>query len=132
MIGSRTAPPVQSAAAIVRHRLSLSVRQRPGGALRGRAALANFLYLFKNGRYLRLNAATMIPAGPDAGTEPAWGLPADWTSFDAVLPGRGAKIEFCYFFRGQQYIRFDWAANAPSSGYPKFIWPEWHMTAPFD
>jgi hypothetical protein len=102
------------------------------GALRGRAAFANFLYLFKNGRYLRLDAATMIPEGPDAATAPAWSLPADWTSFDAVLPGRGAKIEFCYFFRGQQYIRFDWAANAPSSGYPKFIGPEWHMAAPFD
>jgi len=102
------------------------------GALRGRAAFASFLYLFKNGRYLRLNAATMIPDGPDAVTAGAWGLPADWTSFDAVLPGRGAKIEFCYFFRGRQYIRFDWAKNAPSSGYPKFIGPEWHMATPFE
>ncbi len=102
------------------------------GVLRGRAAFASFLYAFKDGRYLRLNVATMTPDGEATATASAWGLPADWTSFDAVLPGCGAKINFCYFFRGQQYIRFDWAANAPSPGYPKFIGPEWHMAGPFD
>lgn len=72
------------------------------GALRGRGAFSTFLYLFKNGRYLRLVASTMTPDGPDAATAPAWGLPATWTSFDAVLPGRGTKINFCYFIRGAE------------------------------
>jgi hypothetical protein len=101
------------------------------GALRGRGAFSDYLYLFKNGRYLRLVAATMTADGPDAATAPAWGLPATWTSFDAVLPGRGIKINFCYFFRGSEYIRFDWTANQVSPGYPKFIGPEWHLVAPF-
>ena len=101
------------------------------GALRGRGAFSAFLYLFANGRYLRLQAATMTPDGPDAPTAPAWELPSDWTSFDAILPGRGIKINFCYFFRGAQYIRFDWTTNHVSPGYPKFIGPEWHMDATF-
>jgi Hemopexin len=102
------------------------------GALRGRAAFSAFLYLFKGGRYLRLQAATLTPDGPDAATAPAWGLPADWTSFDAVLPGRGIKIDFAYFFRGPEYVRFDWTTNAVSPGYPKRIGSEWHQPAPFD
>jgi hypothetical protein len=101
------------------------------GVLRGRAAFSNFLYVFKNGRYLRLRAATMTPDGPDAPTAAAWGLPADWTSFDAVLPGRGSKINFCYFFRGARYIRFDWTTDSVSPGYPKLIGPEWHLATPF-
>lgn len=101
------------------------------GALRGRGAYSSYLYLFKNGRYLRLQQATLTPDGPDAETAPAWDLPADWTSFDAVLPGRGTKINFCYFFRGNQYIRFDWTTDRRSPNYPKFIAPEWHMSAPF-
>ena len=101
------------------------------GVLRGRAAFSNFLYVFRNGRYLRLRAATMTPDGPDAPTAAAWGLPADWTSFDAVLPGRGSKINFCYFFLGPRYIRFDWTTDRVSPGYPKFIGPEWHLATPF-
>src|SRR4051794_14981106 len=38
------------------------------GALRGRGAFSQFLYLFKDGRYLRLIAATMAPDGPDLET----------------------------------------------------------------
>jgi hypothetical protein len=101
------------------------------GVLRGRAAFSSFLYLFKNGRYLRLQASTLTPEGSDALTAPAWGLPADWINFDAVLPGRGIKINFCYFFRGSRYIRFDWTRNEVSSGYPKFIGSEWHLAPPF-
>lgn len=101
------------------------------GILRGRAAFSGFLYLFKNGRYLRLQVDTMTPDGPETATAPAWGLPADWTSFDAVFPGRGIKINFCYFFRGSTYIRFDWTTNSVSPGFPKFIGPEWHTPTPF-
>ncbi len=103
------------------------------GALRGRANFTAFLYLFKNGHFLRLDAATLEPDGPDAelATAPAWGLPSSWTSFDAVVPGRGSKINFCYFIRGAEYVRFDWLANAVSTGYPKSLGTEWHFAPPF-
>jgi hypothetical protein len=104
------------------------------GALRGRGAFGAFLYLFKGGRYLRLDASTMLPDGPDAehDTAPAWGLPLTWTTLDAVAPGRGSKIDFCYFLRGSEYVRFDWLANAASPGYPKSLGQEWQLDAPFD
>jgi hypothetical protein len=105
------------------------------GALRGRAGFSQFLYLFKDGQYLRLIASTLQPDGPDidtatSDTASSWGLPPDWTSFDAVLPGRGSKINFCYFYHDSQYVRFDWGANAASA--PKSIGTEWHMLPPFD
>jgi hypothetical protein len=102
------------------------------GVLRGRGAFSDFLYLFKGGQYLRLREATMTPDGPPAATAPAWGLPAHWTSFDAVFPGGGIKIGFSYFFRGDEYCRFDWSTDRLSPGYPKKIASEWHTTPPFD
>lgn len=101
------------------------------GLLRGREAFSGFLYLFKGGQYLRLREATMTPDGPTAATATAWGLPSHWTSFDAVFPGSGTKIGFCYFFRGDEYCRFDWAANSISPGYPKNIASNWHTPPPF-
>lgn len=104
------------------------------GAVRGRGRYRPYLYLFKDGRYLTLDAASMAVAGPTDGadTAAAWKLPPDWTSFDAVLPGCGKKKEFCYFFRANEYIRYDWSAVAPSPGYPRRIGPHWHLPAPFD
>jgi len=104
------------------------------GALRGRGRFSSYLYLFKNGRYLTLDAATMRVAGPVDGASTAadWKLPLDWTGFDAVLPGRGKKAGYCYFFRGGEYIRYDWNAIAPSPGYPRQIGAHWHLSAPFD
>lgn len=102
------------------------------GVLRGREQFSPFLYLFKGGQYLRLREATMTPDGPPTATAPAWGLPAHWTSLDAVFPGSGIKIGFCYFFRGDEYCRFDWAANALSPGYPKTIANNWFTAPPFD
>jgi hypothetical protein len=101
------------------------------GVLRGRDIFSEFLYLFKGGQYLRLRERTRTPDGPPTGTAPAWGLPPHWTSFDAVFPGSGAKIGFCYFFRGDEYCRFHWASNSISSGYPKKIASNWHMSPPF-
>ena len=101
------------------------------GALRGRAAFSAFLYIFKDGQYMRLQQPSMIVDGPPAGTQTGWGLPGGWTSYDAVLPGRGKKIGFCYFVKGPQYVRFDWAANQVSPGYPRFVSAEWHTTPPF-
>lgn len=102
------------------------------GALRGRGIYANFLYLFRQGQYIRLNASTLIPDEPDAeaATAPAWGLPSNWTALDAIVPGRGIKIDHCYFIRGNEYVRYDWNTN--SAGQPKQLAQEWHLEGGFD
>lgn len=100
------------------------------GLLRGREAFAGFLYLFKNGVYLRLTESTMVPTGPPTSIT-AWGVPAAWTTLDAVFPGGGVKTRFAYFFHDDEYVRYDWVEDRASEGYPKKIGPNWHTTAPF-
>lgn len=101
------------------------------GALPGRAAFNDFLYLFKDGRYQRLRRNTMTVDSAAKAAASAWDLPPTWTSFDSVLPGHGTKINFAYFFRGSEYIRYDWTTDRRSPNYPKQIGPEWHMSGPF-
>lgn len=96
------------------------------GVLRGRLRFSDFIYLFKNGEYLKLREATMSAEGEPRATAPAWNLPPDWTRFDAVVSGSGKKTNYCYFFRGDEYCRFDWAQDKISPGYPKKIVTNFH------
>jgi len=101
------------------------------GVLRGQAAFTGFLYLFQDGQYLKLRDSDMTPVQEPRPTAAAWGLPPSWTSFDAVFPGGGVKSRFAYFFHGAEYVRFDWATDRPSPGYPRRIGPNWHTSGPF-
>jgi len=102
------------------------------GALRGRADFSDFTYFFKNGQYQRVRHATMTPDGPSRASAAPWDLPAGYTSLNAVFPGSGKKSQFAYFFRGSEYVRYDWTTDKSSPGYPKTIGPNWHTSAPFD
>ena len=101
------------------------------GILPGQASFTAFRYVFTPGSYLRLRVADGAPDGPAASIAPAWDLPADWTTVDAVFGGGGAKSGFAYFFRGPDYVRFDWSTNQRSPGYPKSFGPNWHTTPEF-
>ena len=46
-------------------------------------------------------------------------------SFDAALNGGGPFKGKCYFFKGDKYIRYDWALDRADSGYPKSIAANW-------
>ena len=102
------------------------------GALRGQRSFSEFSYFFRNGQYRRVQHATMTPDGASQPTAELWNLPATYTILDAVLPGGGRKSQFAYFFRGNEYVRYDWKTEKPSPGYPKTIGPNWHTAAPFD
>lgn len=101
------------------------------GALRGQGKFRDFLYLFKAGKYLRIRVATMTPDGPPIDTPAPWHLPHDWTNLDAVFPGAGKKSRFAYFFRGADYLRYDWSTDKLSPNHTKKIASEWHMPAGF-
>ncbi len=47
-------------------------------------------------------------------------------SFDTALNGGGPFSGKCYFFKGDKYIRYDWANDRADSGYPKSIDANWH------
>lgn len=103
------------------------------GALRGQGAnYSAFTYFFRNGAYQRVQHATMTPDGSSRATAGPWGLPDRFTSFNAVFPGSGKKSQFAYFFRGNEYVRYDWRIDKASPNYPKTIGPNWHTAAPFD
>ncbi len=102
------------------------------GTLRGQGSFSDFTYFFKNGQYQRVQHATMTPDGASRATADPWDLPASYTSLDAVFPGSGKKRQFAYFFRGNEYVRYDWTTDKRSPGYPKTIGPNWHTSAPFD
>jgi Hemopexin len=101
------------------------------GVLPGQASFTASRYVFGSGSYLRLRAADGVPDAAPAPIAPAWGLPAAWTVVDAVFGGGGVKSGFAYFFRGPDYVRFDWSADQPSPGYPKPFGPNWHTTPDF-
>lgn len=101
------------------------------GVLPGQAAFSARRYVFGPTDYLPLRVSDGQPDGAAQPIVPAWGLPAAWTSVDAVFGGGGVKSGFGYFFHGPDYVRFDWAANAPSPGYPRPFGPNWHTTPDF-
>jgi hypothetical protein len=54
-------------------------------------------------------------------------LPAGFTGgFDAALNGGGPFAGKCYLFKGDKYIRYDWAKDSVDEGYPKKIADNWH------
>jgi peptidyl-Lys metalloendopeptidase len=46
--------------------------------------------------------------------------------FDAALNGGGPFAGKCYFFKGDKYIRYDWASDKADPGYPVKISDAWH------
>ncbi|MFI0366927.1 hypothetical protein ACH35V_03555 [Actinomadura sp. 1N219] len=102
------------------------------GALPGQGSFAAFHYVFKDDKYLRLNASDSLPDGsPPADTASNFALPPGWTWVDAVFAGGGAKSKFAYFFQVDEYSRFDWTTSARSPNYPKQFASNWNATGPF-
>lgn len=101
------------------------------GVLPGQAAFSGFRYVFGPANYLRVRVADGAADGPPTPIQAAWGLPPAWTTVDAVFGGGGSKSGFAYFFRGAEYVRYEWATDRPSPGYPKAFGPNWHATPDF-
>ncbi|EIV92691.1 hemopexin [Frankia sp. QA3] len=100
------------------------------GVLAGQGAYADFVYVFAGGKYLRLRADTLTPDGEPRDIAGPWSLPASWTHIDAVFTGGGVKSGFAYFFRGNEYQRYDWLRDAVSYPAPRPIAPHWHVDDP--
>jgi peptidyl-Lys metalloendopeptidase len=86
-------------------------------------------YFFKGDKYIRYDwEKNRADNGYPKKISPNWHtLPAGFTShFDAAINGQGPFAGKCYFFKGDRYIRYDWAADKVDSGYPKKIADNWH------
>jgi GH24 family phage-related lysozyme (muramidase) len=83
---------------------------------------ANKLFLFKGGQYLRYDWDTdTVDSGYPAASM-AWSLPSPFSQgVDAAVNGLGeykvpAFYGKSYFFRGNQYVRYDWDSDAIDVG----------------
>jgi hypothetical protein len=94
----------------------------------GQQQFAGKLYIFKGSEYVRYDwAADRTDPGYPKPIAANWpGLPAGFTSdFDAAVTGKGPFAGKAYFFKGSEYVRYDWAADRTDPGYPKPIAANW-------
>ena len=94
-------------------------------ALNGRGAYAGKAYFFRGGHYVRYDWAQ---DGIDQSEKPlsAWGLTGAFaTGVDAAFNGHGNYEGKVYFFKGDQYVRYDWASDAVDRGPVPIVenWP---------
>ncbi|HEY9662467.1 MAG TPA: hemopexin repeat-containing protein, partial [Allocoleopsis sp.] len=62
----------------------------------------------------------------------AWHLPGNFASgIDAALNGQGQYAGKAYFFKGDQYVRYDWQQDKVDDGYPLPI-TAWHLSQNFN
>lgn len=104
-------------------------------AVDGRGNFANKGYFFKGASYLRYNYLEDLPdPGYPKSIAQEWhGMPSGFTSgLDAAVNGQAGFAGKLYFFKGDQYVRYDWATDKTDPGYPKPIAGNWPgLTAEF-
>ncbi len=105
-----------------------SIARGIDAALNGEGKYAGKAYFFKEGQYLRYDwNIDAVDSGyplPIAGN---WtGMPDSFSrGIDAALNGEGKYAGKAYFFKGDQYLRYDWNIDAVDSGYPLPIAGNW-------
>ncbi len=93
--------------------------------LAGEGKFAGMAYFFKGAQYVRYSWADDRTEGP-FDIAPAWHLPGDFnTDIDAAVNGRADFSGRAYFFKGADYVRYDWAVDGPAAGYPHRIRGDW-------
>jgi matrix metalloproteinase-14 (membrane-inserted) len=83
------------------------------------------IFFFRGGQYLRydLSTAKVDPGFPKQIASNWSGWPSSWgAGVDAVVNWGNGKI---FFFKGSEFLRFDFAANHVDAGFPKPIAGNW-------
>ena len=91
-------------------------------ALNGRGPFAGKCYFFKGDKYVRYDwGADKAEAGYPKKIADFWkDLPGDFRdNYDAAINGGGPFTGKAYFFKGENYIRYDWQNDRTDPGYPK-------------
>jgi predicted Zn-dependent protease len=83
-------------------------------AVNGQGPFAGKLYLFSGDRYLSYDWANeRVDDSYPRPIQGQWpGFPPNFCfNLDCAVTGRGPYVGKAYFFKGDQYIRYDWTAN---------------------
>ena len=111
------------------HGMPSGVTSGLDAAANGQGPFAGKLYFFKGDRYVRYDWATdKTDPGYPAPIAGNWhGLPAEFTTgIDAAVSGQGPFAGKLYLFKGDRYVRYDWATDRMDPGYPLPIAGLWH------
>lgn len=112
---------------------ALSLWKLPGGvsngidvAFNGRGKFEGFGYMFKNGEYVKYDWANDKPVSSYPRPLSSWGLPTHFqTGIDSALNGEGEFENYVYFFKDDEYVRYDWTTEKCSE--PKSIRKLWGL-----
>ncbi len=99
-------------------------------AIKGKVAFEGKVFFFNNSNYLRYDwSSDNTDPGYPKPIEGNWsGWPSDFQQgIDAAVTWDSGKA---YFFKGSNYLRYDWTSDNTDPGYPKSIegnWPGWPL-----
>ena len=95
--------------------------------LNGLGTYAGKAFFFRGDRYVRYDwAQDKVDEGYPLPVS-AWHLPGEFASgIDTALNGLGTYAGKAFFFRGDQYVRYDWAQDKVDEGYPLPV-SVWHL-----
>lgn len=99
-------------------------------ALAGAGSYSGKAYFFLGPNYARYDWATN-EVDLQGTLAVNWGLPEPFASgVDAAVNGAGPYSGKAYFFKGGQYLRYDWATESVDPGYPLPL-SAWNLPAAF-
>lgn len=97
-------------------------KQTIHAAINGQGQYSLRCYFFKESQYVRYDWNTETTDSGYPQPLSAWNFPPYFTKgIDAALNGSGAYTGKAYFFKGSQYVRYDWMNDAPDPGYPQSL-----------
>lgn len=97
-------------------------------ALNGKGRYSGKAYFFKGNQYFRYDwDSDQVDYGYPQKIKDNWpGFPRKFTrKIDAAVSGEGRSRGKAFFFRGRQYIRYDWDRESVDPGFPKNISGDW-------
>jgi hypothetical protein len=100
-------------------------------AVDGQGKYEGFAYFFHNDQYIKYNWSNDKPVEGYPASISAWNLPGKCSkALDAVVNGSGSSAGKAYFFKDNEYVRYDWSNDAADDGYPQPL-SLWNFPASF-
>jgi hypothetical protein len=100
-------------------------------AINGQKKYSKFAYFFKNDQYIKYDWVKDAVSDGYPAPLSAWNFPGKFArGVDAAVNGSGSSAGKSYFFKDDEYLRYDWDADAVDPGYPQPL-SLWNFPAPF-